>query len=167
MDEELHEELQFHIDMQARKNQRNESNTIEAKRQARLEFGSVVRTTEECREERGISSIEIAASDLRFALRMLRKSPGFAAAAILTLALGIGANTAIFSVINSVLLSNLPVRNPQQLVFLTNPDEQGFEIGFGDGDRDFVTYPEFQQLERNNQVFSGLLAASNFTSRIP
>jgi len=167
MDEELHEELQFHIDMQARKNQRNESNTIEAKRQARLEFGSVVRTTEECREERGISSIEIAASDLRFALRMLRKSPGFAAVAILTLALGIGANTAIFSVINSVLLSNLPVRNPQQLVFLTNPDEQGFEIGFGDGDRDFVTYPEFQQLERNNQVFSGLLAASNFTSRIP
>ncbi|PYT78318.1 MAG: hypothetical protein DMG40_20505, partial [Acidobacteria bacterium] len=167
MDEELHEELQFHIDMQARKNQRNESNTIEAKRQARLEFGSVVRATEECREERGISSIEIAASDLRFALRMLRKSPGFAAVAILTLALGIGANTAIFSVINSVLLSNLPVRNPQQLVFLTNPDEQGFEIGFGDGDRDFVTYPEFQQLERNNQVFSGLLAASNFTSRIP
>src|SRR5437763_7592086 len=166
MDEELQEELQFHIDMQARKNQRNQSDR-EAKRQARLEFGSVVRTTEECREERGISSIEIAASDLRFALRMLRKSPGFAAVAILTLALGIGANTAIFSVINSVLLSNLPVSNPQQLVFLTNPDEQGFEIGFGDGDRDFVTYPEFQQLERNNQVFSGLLAASNFTSRIP
>jgi predicted permease len=167
MDEELQEELQFHIEMQARKNQRHESDRVEAKRQARLQFGSVVRATEECREQRGVSSIEIVARDLRFALRMLRKSPGFAAVAILTLALGIGANTAIFSVIDSVLLSNLPVKDPQQLVFLTNPDEQGFGIGFGDGDRDFVTYPEFQELERNNQVFSGLLAASNFTSRIP
>ena len=167
MDEELQEELQFHIDMQAAKNERNESDRVGAKRQARLQFGSVVRATEECRKERGISSVEIAARDLRFALRMLRKSPGFAAVAILTLALGIGANTAIFSVIHSVLLSNLPVRDPQQLVFLTHPDEQGLEVGFGDGDRDFVTYPEFQQLERDNQVFSGLLAASNFASRIP
>ena len=56
--------------------------------------------------------------------------------------------------INSVLVSNLPVKDPQQLVFLTNSDEQGLEIGFGDGYRDFVTYPEFQDLERNNQVFS-------------
>lgn len=167
MDEELQEELQFHIDMQARKNQRHELDTVEATRQARLQFGSVVRAAEECREQRGISSIEIAARDLRFAIRMLRKSPGFAAVAILTLALGIGANTAIFSVINSVLLSNLPVKDPQHLVFLTNPDEQGLGIGFEDGDRDFVTYAEFEQLERNNQVFSGLLAASNFTARIP
>ena len=105
--------------------------------------------------------------DLRYALRQLRKSPGFATVAVITLALGIGANTAIFSVINSVLLSNLPVKDPQQLVFLTNPEDQGLEIGFGDGDRDFLTYPEFRELERNNQVFSGMLAASNFTSSIP
>ncbi|HEY2325136.1 MAG TPA: ABC transporter permease [Thermoanaerobaculia bacterium] len=107
-------------------------------------------------------------SDLKFAVRQLLRHPGYALTVIVTLALGIGANTAIFSVINSVLLSNLPVRDPQQLVFLTHQNEQGFEAGFGDGDRDFVTYPEFQQLERNDkQVFSGLLAASSFTSRVP
>jgi predicted permease len=106
-------------------------------------------------------------SDLKFAARQVSRHPGYALTIIVTLALGIGANTAIFSVINSVLLSTLPVRDPQQLVFLTNPNEQGFEVGFGDGNRDFITYPEFQQMERTHQLFSGLLAASNYAPRIP
>jgi predicted permease len=98
---------------------------------------------------------------------MLRKSPGFTAVAVLTLALGIGANTAIFSVFNSILLQNLPVKDSQQLVFLTNPDDQGGWGGFQGGTRDWLTYPEFQGLARNNQVFSGMLAASSFTVDIP
>ena len=105
--------------------------------------------------------------DLRYGVRMLVRSPGFTAVAVLTLALGIGANTAIFTVINSVLLSTLPVRNPQQLVLLTNPNEQGGGIGFNDGVRDVLTYPEFQEIERDNTVFSGVLAASSFTTEIP
>jgi len=99
--------------------------------------------------------------DFRFAVRMLGKNPGFTSVAVLTLALGIGANTAIFSVVNSVLIRNLPVKEPQRLVFLTNPDNQGMEQGFGDGNRDFLTYPEFQELSKDNDVLSGLAASAS------
>jgi len=105
--------------------------------------------------------------DIRYAFRTLRKSPGFAAVAILTLALGIGANTAIFTAINSVLLSTLPVDHPEQLVILTDPNEQGRAIGFNDGVRDLLTYPEFQDIAQHNAVFSGVLAASSYASSIP
>jgi predicted permease len=99
--------------------------------------------------------------DIKFGARMLGKNPGFTTVVVLTLALGIGANTAIFSVVNSALIRRLPVKEPQQLVFLTNPDNQGMEQGFGDGNRDFLTYPEFQELSKSNDVLSGLAASAS------
>jgi len=165
--EELSEEIQTHLEMAARDRIERGEEVAQAREAAHREFGNAAVVREVTHDQWGWRWLENLFQDLHFGLRMLRKSPAFTAITILTLALGIGANTAIFSVINSVLLSNLPVKGPQQLVFLTNPDEQGLEIGFGDGDRDFLTYPEFRELERNNQVFSGVLAASNYTSSIP
>ena len=157
MDEELQEELQFHIAMQARKNQRYEPDTAEAKRLARLQFGSVVRATEECREQRGVSSIEILAKDLRFALRMLCKSPGFTAIALLTVALGIGANTTMFSIVNAILLRPLPYSNPDRLVALYN-------YTASDGNGSF-SYLDFLEWQRENRSFAFLAAyrRSDFT----
>jgi predicted permease len=104
--------------------------------------------------------------DVRYGGRMLIKNPGFTAIAVITLALGIGANTAIFTVINSVLLSSLPVKDPKQLVVLSDPDAHGMSRGSEDGDRDLITYPEFQDLRDRNQVFSGVLAVDSNTAKL-
>ncbi|HEV2340800.1 MAG TPA: ABC transporter permease [Candidatus Acidoferrales bacterium] len=165
--DELSQEIQSHLDMAAHERTERGEPAADASSAVHREFGNAAVVREVTHDQWGWAWLENLLQDLSFGLRMMRRSPGFTSIVILTLALGIGANTAIFSVINSVLLSNLPVKDPQQLVFLTNPDEQGMESGFGDGDRDMLTYPEFQDLERNNTVFSGLLGAYSFVTSVP
>jgi predicted permease len=99
--------------------------------------------------------------DLRFSLRTLMKRPGFSAVAILSLALGIGANTAIFSLVNSIRLSRLPVTRPDELVILSDPANSGVDIGWDTGDRELITYPEFLALQEQSKSFSSLMASQS------
>jgi predicted permease len=99
--------------------------------------------------------------DLRYAMRMLAKNPGFTLIAVLTLALGIGANTAIFSVLDSVLLRSLPVSHPEQLVTLSDPDEHGSSFGSEGGERSLLAYSEFEYFRDHNEVFSKIFAADS------
>jgi len=101
------------------------------------------------------------AQDIRYGIRMLLKNPGFTAIAVLTLALGIGANTAIFSVLDSVLLRKLPVVHSEQLAILTEPDSHGQSFGSESGDRSLLAYSEFEYLRDHNEVFSSVFAADS------
>lgn len=105
--------------------------------------------------------------DLRYAIRTLASQRGFAAVAVLSLALGIGANTAIFSLINSVVLSALPVRDPQSLVMLTDPASNGIMVGNKSGERAELTWSEFRQLRDLSPVFSSVMACQIEPERVP
>jgi putative ABC transport system permease protein len=127
MELEMDAELRFHMDSYAEDLIRGGVLREEAMRRARIEFGGIERVKEEGREARSVRLIESAIQDLRYGGRGLRKSPGFAAVAVLTLALGIGANTAIFGLVYSALLHSLPFREPERLVHIWTTDASGEE----------------------------------------
>src|SRR5438874_12968033 len=102
--------------------------------------------------------METISQDVRYGLRMLTKSPAFTAVAVLTLALGIGANTAIFTLVNSLLLKMLPVKAPQQLVIVGDPTRVNDRQN-GTPETDYFSYPLYREMRDNNNVFTGLIAA--------
>ncbi|OLE16073.1 MAG: hypothetical protein AUG83_04455 [Acidobacteria bacterium 13_1_20CM_4_57_11] len=148
MESEMDAELRFHIEAYAEDLIRGGVPRAEALRRARIEFGGLERAKEECRDARGINFIEILIQDLRYGLRMLRKNPGFAAVAVLTLALGIAANTAVFTAFDALFLRPRPVMDPNSLVavFRTTP---------GDA-RGRFSYPDYVYLRDHSKSFSDL-----------
>ena len=147
---ELDNELLFHFDQQVDKYIRSGLTREEAIRRFRLEFGGLDQVKQQCREARGVTFLETLIQDVRFGLRMFRRDTGFTAIVVLTLALGIGANTAIFSLINAVLLKMLPVKDPGQLVQLTTMNSLGANDSF--------SYPAFKELRDSHQALGGALA---------
>jgi len=122
VEREMDYELRFHLEQQTKKHLASGIGRDEAVRRARIDLGGLEAVREECREARGTRLLEGLVQDVAYGLRMLRRSPGFAAIAILTLALGMGANTAIFSVVDSILLNPPPYRNPGELVAIKQTD---------------------------------------------
>jgi len=147
-DQEFENELEIHLEMLTDENIRRGMTPEEARRAARIRLGGHAQLKETNRELHGLPMLETFLQDTRYAFRMLRKNRGFTAVAVLTLALGIGANTAIFSVVYAVLLKPLPYANPDQLfnVFQAKPQEGVGGTGW--------SYANFAELREQNRVFS-------------
>ena len=151
---QLEKELREHLERQAGDYMRTGLSEAEAWRQARLTFGGLEQVKEDCRDARRTRWLESAWQDVRFAARSLRKNPGFALAAIGTLALGIGANTAIFSVINGVILRALPYKDPGRLVAVEERvQNSGEDYAF--------SYPDFLDVQRAAGSLESIAAYRN------
>ena len=157
-DRELAEEIESHLQLHIDDNVRAGMTPRDARRDAVLKLGGVEQTKERYRERRGLPVLETTMLDLRYALRMFARTPGFAAAAVLTLALGIGANTSIFSVLNAVILRPLDYPRPEQLMKIA-----GTFPGF---DEFWISAPEFLEFRQWTHAFSSVGAYTGGESNL-
>lgn len=154
--EEIDEEVRIHLEMEERENRDRGMPPDEARYAALRRFGNVTQAQETSREMWGWPWLETFFQDLRYGLRQLGRNPGFTSVAVLTLALGIGANTAIFSLLNAVMLRQLPVKDPGQLVLLGNGRARGSADSFAFPNA--FSYLFYREMQQKNQVFSEVSA---------
>lgn len=154
-EQELDEELRSHLQMAERDRLDRGETPEQARAAARREFGNISLIKQVTREMWGWASLERLMQDLRYGIRMLLKSPGFTVVAILTLALGIGANTALFSVVNGVLLKPLPYPHPEQLVWLAE-SKPNFDTGS-------ISFPNFRDWEKDNRTFTDMAISRGYS----
>src|SRR5438105_6789239 len=157
VEQELDDELSFHVEHEAEKYERQGVSYEAALRRARLEFGGVEQMKEGSRDMRGTARLESIVRDLRYAIRSLKSRPAFTLTVIATLALGIGANTAIFTLVDALVLRPLPVSHPDQLVIVSDPaavnnNNVGLPL------TDYVSVPLYRDVRARNTVFTDMYA---------
>jgi len=148
LDQELDEEMRFHLEQKTEEYVAKGFDPVEARRRAMLDMDGIERSKEECRDMRKVNWLHDVIQDLRYGVRMLRKNPSFTATAVLTLALGIGVNTAVFSVVNALMLRSLPVERPEELrIIFSGPNRNAS-----------FSNPLWEQLRERQDVFAGVFA---------
>ena len=160
LDNDLAAEIASHLEVAVEENLRRGMAPDEARRQALVRFGGVARAVEQHREARGLPALDVLVQDLRFALRTLRRDRVFACVVILVLALGIGANVAVFSVVNTVLLRPLPFREPSQLVWFAGNEGKG-----GLSEQTYIV-AAFEEFRRHNRSFQDVTSYQTFFNSI-
>jgi predicted permease len=161
---DFREEIEAHLALETERLKEQGLSEEEARKAARRAFGNVTRAEERFYESGRWLWWDHLVQDLRFGLRMLRKNPGFTIVAVLTLALGIGANVAIFSLVDQALLRSLPVQHPEQLVVLNSTELKSGSMSSDYSDNAIFSYPMYKDLRDKNRVFSGLLACDPYAN---
>ncbi|HTB98263.1 MAG TPA: ABC transporter permease [Terracidiphilus sp.] len=161
METDLDKELRFHFESQVADKVRSGIPENEARRLTRIEFGGLEQIKEDCRESRGTMWVESLAQDIRYGVRQLCKAPGFTSIAILSLTLGIGANTAIFTLLNAILLRPLPVENPKQLLLFGDGRAAGSTQAVPDESWRLFSDAFFHDFRQKNASFSGIAAVDS------
>lgn len=161
LERDLDKELRFHFETQVADKVRNGIPEQEARRLTRIEFGGLDQIKEDCRESRGTMGLESLLQDIRYGARQLRRSPGFAIIAIVSLTLGIGANTAIFTLLNAIMLRPLPVQHPGELLLFGNGSAQGSTMGVPESSTRLFSYSFFRDFRQKNTSFSNIAAVDS------
>jgi predicted permease len=158
VERDLEDELAFHIEMQIRKNVAAGMSAADAARQARVQFGRAAQVTEACRDARGIGLIETTFQDVRYAVRGFRRSPTFVVTVVATIALGLGLDTALFTVFNATYFRPIGVHEPRALYEAFGMDRAGGSLGF--------SQPEYREFLASNPAFSEALGYIHTEGRI-